>query len=120
MATSDKQKSKNREWVSKRVDHLMKRNPDMDKGEAFQVAWNQCYASGQCVGERAAKSKKTQKKYYKKAPSKYEQTADPKHKKKKKSEFCKELVALANQLDEQGFERLADHVTSLLKIALEK
>jgi hypothetical protein len=115
---SEKQKSTNREWVSKRVDHLMRKNPDMGKAEAYQVAWNQCYASGKCKGERPTKSHKSQKKHYKKSPSEYEQNADPKR--KKKSEVWNALIVLANQLDESGFEKLADRVTDLLKIALKK
>ena len=57
-----------------------------------------------------------------KPAEKYEHRAKPgkKKKSKKKAELCEGLVSLANQLDTQGFDRLADHVTELLKIALKK
>lgn len=43
-----------------------------------------------------------------------------KNKLNKKAIFCDNLMVLAKQLNERGFDRLADHVTGLLKIALKK
>lgn len=40
--------------------------------------------------------------------------------KKKKAKICNNLLLLANKLSEQGFDRLAEHVTGLLKIALKQ
>jgi hypothetical protein len=112
----NKQKSKNRDWVSKRVDHILRSNPDMDKGKAFAVAWNECFASGECKGKRPAKSKKTQKSIYKKPESAYNKKADPK---RKKSELLAELVILADMLDRKGHYKIAEFITGVLKIIAE-
>jgi hypothetical protein len=105
-------------WVEDRKDYLMKKNPEMAESTAWALATQQGRAAGKV--EKAygtSKGKKKAKKKYKKPQSAYEKKAKPK---KKKADVCDNLLALANQLDEQGFEKLADHVTDLLKIALKK
>jgi len=104
-------------WVEDRKDYLMSKNPDMAESTAWALATQQGRAAGKVSKEYGtAKGKRKAKKKYKKPSSKYEKRAKPK--KKKKATLCNNLVALANELDAQGFERLADHVTELLKIAL--
>lgn len=104
-------------WVEDRKDYLLKKNPDMAESTAWALATQQGRAAGKV--EKAygtSKGKKRAKKKYKKPQSSYEKKAKP----KKKADLCNSLVSLANELDEQGFERLADHVTELVKIALSK
>lgn len=106
-------------WVEDRKDYLLKKNPDMAESTAWALATQQGRAAGRVSKEYGtAKGKKKAKKKYKKPSSKYEKDAKPK--KRKKAELCDKLVALANELDANGFDRLADHVTGLVKIALKE
>lgn len=105
-------------WVEDRKDHLMKKNPDMSETTAWALATQQGRAAGKVEKSYGtSKGKKKAKKKYKKPQSAYEKKAKPK---KKKAELCKNLITLANELDTHGFERLADHVTELAKIALKE
>ena len=110
-------------WIEERKKHLMEKNPGMSESTAWAVATQQGYATKEAPkGYGTEKGKKKSKRKYKKPAEKYEHRAKPgkKKKSKKKAELCEGLVSLANQLDAQGFDRLADHVTELLKIALKK
>jgi len=105
-------------WVHDRAEHLMKENPDMAESTAWALATQQGRAAGQVSKDYGtSKGKRKAKKKYKKPSSAYEKKAKPK---KKKAEIGQALILLANELDSQGFERLADHVTELAKIALKK
>lgn len=68
-------------WIHDRADHLMKKNPEMPKGQAFAIATQQSYATGKAPksygtseGRRNAKAK------YDESRKHYTQTADPKSK----------------------------------------
>jgi len=105
-------------WVEDRKDYLLKKNPDMSESTAWALATQQGRAAGKVEKSYGtAKGKKKAKKKYKKSPSAYEKKAKPR---KKKSEICDGLTLLANQLNASGFDRLAEHVEGLLKIALKK
>lgn len=102
-------------WIEQRKNHLMKKNPEMSESTAWALATQQGRASGKVEKSYGtAKGRKKAKKKYKKPVSKYEKRSNPKS---KKAELCEVLLSLANELDTQGFDRLADHVTELLKIA---
>lgn len=80
-------------WIHDRADHLMKKNPEMPKGQAFAIATQQAYATGKAPktygtseGRSDAKAK------YDKARKSYTQTADPKS---KTSSIDLEVVAQA-------------------------
>lgn len=105
-------------WVHDRAKHLMEQNPDMAESTAWALATQQGRAAGKVEKSYGtSKGKKKAKKKYKKPQSAYEKKAKPK---KKKAEVCEALIVLANELDEQGFDKLADHVTELTKIALKE
>lgn len=106
-------------WIHDRAKYIRSKNPDLPEGAEWGIATQQGYATKKAPSDYGTKKgRQKAKKKYKKPAKEYEQKAKPK--KKKKKAFLESLVVLANALDERGFEKMADHVTDILKIALDK
>ena len=70
-------------WIHDRAEHIRRKNPGMDKSQAFAIATQQSHATGHTPkGYGTAEGKSEAKAKYDEPKSAYEQKADPSHKEK--------------------------------------
>jgi hypothetical protein len=68
------------QWIHNRAEHIMAKNPAMNKSTAFAIATQQSHATGHTPsGYGTVEGRKAAKKKYDEPKSTYEQKADPGH-----------------------------------------